>query len=119
MKTKILNLAVTVVIAGTLIISCQSKTDKVEDAQNDVQDTKEDLRVAEGNDHLISARVQDVAFFGGASTIILTIEDHPATILFSQPGATVIQRGSELRLTWDMKKAIVLPKDNLAESPTQ
>ena len=79
----------------------------------------EDIRVAEAGDHFISARVQDVAFFGGASTIILTIEGHPATILFSQPGATSVQRGSELRLTWDLKKAIVLPKNNPFEAPTQ
>ena len=78
----------------------------------------EDLRVAEGNDHFIKGRVQDVAFYGGASTIILTIEGHPVTILFSQQGATSVQRGSELRLTWDVKKAIVLPKDKSFELPT-
>ncbi|CAB5120826.1 MAG: polyamine ABC transporter ATP-binding protein [Actinobacteria bacterium] len=76
----------------------------------------EDLRVAQNGEHSISAKVQDVAFFGGASTIILTIDNHPTTVLFSQPGSTSIQRGSQLQLTWDTQKAIVLPSDSPSES---
>lgn len=75
----------------------------------------EDLRLAGKDEVAITARVQDVAFFGGASTIILTLEGHPSTILFSQPGSTSIQRGSELHLAWDPKKAIVLPADSTGE----
>lgn len=71
----------------------------------------EDLRIAGKNEIAITARVQDVAFFGGASTIILTLDGHPSTILFSQSGSTSIQRGSELRLAWDPKKSIVLPAE--------
>lgn len=71
----------------------------------------EDLRIANDEPYAIKGEVQDVAFFGGASTIILNVEGHPATILFSQPGSTSVRRGSELFLVWDANKAIVLPSD--------
>lgn len=70
----------------------------------------EDLRVANDEPYALTARVQDVAFFGGASTIILTMDGHPSPILISQSGSTTVQRGSDLRIAWDREKSIVLPQ---------
>jgi len=71
----------------------------------------EDMRVADSGEHSIPAVVQDVQFFGGASTLVLTIFGRPVPILVSQPGATSAQRGAMVNLTWNAQKAIILPND--------
>lgn len=49
MKKTIFTLAVTAIIAGTILISCQTSTQKQETAQLKVQDAREDLNSAKKN----------------------------------------------------------------------
>ena len=71
----------------------------------------EDMRLADSGEHSIPAVVQDVQFFGGASTLVLSIAGRTAPILVSQPGATSAHRGAMVNLTWSAQKAIILPND--------
>jgi spermidine/putrescine transport system ATP-binding protein/putrescine transport system ATP-binding protein len=69
----------------------------------------EDLVLAGPSDGRVSGTVVETQFFGGSSTIAVSAPDLPGPLVLTRHGATTVERGTPVHLTWDPARAVVLP----------
>ena len=69
----------------------------------------EDTRLVGPEEALVSGRVLDTQFFGGVSTVAISVEGREGPLLHTRPGAPEAERDALVHVTWDAAKAIVLP----------
>jgi spermidine/putrescine ABC transporter ATP-binding subunit len=56
----------------------------------------------------VSGTVVDTQFYGGVSTVAVTVPGHDEPVLHTRPGAPEVERGAVVHLAWDAAKAVVL-----------
>ena len=72
----------------------------------------EDIHLIDDGPALLSGTVIETQFFGGRSTVAIEVPGHDAPVRATAPGASALQRGSEVRLAWAPDKGVVLsPRD--------
>jgi spermidine/putrescine transport system ATP-binding protein/putrescine transport system ATP-binding protein len=64
--------------------------------------------LVEPRDALLSGRVIETQFFGGVSTVAITVAGHDVPVLLTRQGAPSAVRDAEVHLSWDPAKAVVL-----------
>ncbi|CAN5824474.1 ABC transporter ATP-binding protein [soil metagenome] len=57
---------------------------------------------------LLRGRVLDTQFYGGMSTLAVRVPGYGHPVLVTQPGASRIERDTEVGLTWEPSRAVVL-----------
>jgi spermidine/putrescine transport system ATP-binding protein/putrescine transport system ATP-binding protein len=57
---------------------------------------------------VLVGRVLDTQFYGGQSTITVTVDGYPAPILVTRQGAGRLPLGSDVRLGWERDRAVLL-----------
>lgn len=68
----------------------------------------EDTRLVDEAAASVSGTVVDTQFYGGVSTVAVTVPGHDAPVLHTRPGAPEVERGAVVHLAWDAAKAVVL-----------
>jgi ABC-type Fe3+/spermidine/putrescine transport system ATPase subunit len=68
----------------------------------------EDTRVVPAGTGFLVGRVLQTQFFGGISTTAVQVAGHERPVLVSQPGAAHLDRDSEVEVSWDAGKAVLL-----------
>ena len=68
----------------------------------------EDMRMVDATVALLSGTVLDTRFFGGTSTIAVSVEGHDAPVIATCQGTANVERGAPIHLTWSGDKAIIL-----------
>ncbi|MBX3029449.1 MAG: ABC transporter ATP-binding protein [Chloroflexi bacterium] len=67
--------------------------------------------VGEGAPRILTGEVIETQFLGGASTIAVGVSGYETPVLVTQAGATRLERGATVGLTWDPARAVVLPSE--------
>jgi ABC-type Fe3+/spermidine/putrescine transport system ATPase subunit len=62
-------------------------------------------------DAVLSGTVIDIQFYGGSSTIAVEVAGHPTPVIVTRHGATAIERGETVHLSWGAGKAVVLGEE--------
>jgi spermidine/putrescine ABC transporter ATP-binding subunit len=68
----------------------------------------EDIQLVDDGPALLRGTVIETQFFGGRSTVAIDVDGHDAPVRATSPGASALQRGSDVRLTWAADKGVVL-----------
>ncbi len=68
----------------------------------------EDIRIAGIADSTLAGTVIDTQFFGGSSTIAVSIVGHPVPVIVTCHGMADVARGAAIHLAWQSDDAIVL-----------
>ena len=68
----------------------------------------EDIRLASPPEGLLEGTVLDIQFYGGSSTLAVSIDQHPAPVLVTTHGAAAVRRGDRVHLSWSADRAVVL-----------
>jgi spermidine/putrescine transport system ATP-binding protein/putrescine transport system ATP-binding protein len=68
----------------------------------------EDIRLTAPQDSLLDGTVLDIQFFGGSSTLAVSVDQHPAPVLVTTHGAAPVSRGDRVHLSWAPERAVVL-----------
>ena len=59
-------------------------------------------------DAAITGTVIDTQFYGGMSTLAVSVPGYPVPVVVTQPGATKVARDTSIGLTWDPALAVLL-----------
>ncbi len=68
----------------------------------------EDMRLVDEGSALLSGTVIDTQFFGGSSTIAVSVDGHAAPVTATCQGTAPVQRGDLVHLTWPSDRAVVI-----------
>ena len=68
----------------------------------------EDIQLVDAGPALLRGTVIETQFFGGRSTVAIDVDGHDAPVRATSPGASALQRGSDVQLTWAADKGVVL-----------
>ncbi|WP_406318077.1 ABC transporter ATP-binding protein [Streptosporangium sp. NBC_01639] len=85
-------------------------TDQDQDQDQDTNtdtDTGRDTVAGRG---VLRAKVADVSFYGGISHVSVQVDGRRTPILVATQGATQVQAGSSVALTWDAEDGVLIPQ---------
>ena len=68
----------------------------------------EDVQVVAPEEAVLGGEVIDTQFFGGVSTLAVDVSGYDHPVMVTQQGATRLERGTIVGLTWDPERAVVL-----------
>jgi spermidine/putrescine transport system ATP-binding protein/putrescine transport system ATP-binding protein len=68
----------------------------------------EDVQVVSPAEAVLEGEVIDTRFFGGVSTLAVDVSGYDHPVMVTQQGATRLERGIRVGLTWDAERAVVL-----------
>jgi spermidine/putrescine transport system ATP-binding protein/putrescine transport system ATP-binding protein len=68
----------------------------------------EHVQVVGHVDGFLTGEVMDTQFYGGVSTLAVAVPGYDHPVLVRQPGATRVERGTSVGLSWDPERAVVL-----------
>ena len=71
----------------------------------------EDVELVGPERAMLSGTVIDIQFYGGSSTIAVSVERHVSPIIVTCQGTTDVQRGAQVHLAWNPAKAVVLGEE--------
>jgi spermidine/putrescine transport system ATP-binding protein/putrescine transport system ATP-binding protein len=57
---------------------------------------------------VLHGEVLDTQFYGGVSTLAVGVSGYDHPVMVTQQGATRVERGTQVGLTWDPARAVVL-----------
>jgi spermidine/putrescine ABC transporter ATP-binding subunit len=68
----------------------------------------EHVQVVPVADAVLHGEVIDTQFYGGVSTVAVGVQGYDHPVMVTQQGATRVERQTEVGLTWDPQRAVVL-----------
>ena len=68
----------------------------------------EDVHLVDAGAALLSGEVLDTQFYGGRSTVAISVPGHDDPVTMTCPGTAPVRRGDRVHLTWSADKGVVL-----------
>ena len=68
----------------------------------------EHVQVVPPTEAVMHGEVLDTQFYGGVSTVAVDVQGYDHPVMVTQQGATRVERETEVGLTWDPQRAVVL-----------
>lgn len=59
---------------------------------------------------VLRGKVADVSFYGGISHVSVQVDGRPTPVLVATQGATQVQAGSSVALTWAAEDGVLIPQ---------
>jgi spermidine/putrescine transport system ATP-binding protein/putrescine transport system ATP-binding protein len=68
----------------------------------------EHVKMVPGDEAVLRGQVADIQFYGGVSTLAVDVHGYEHPVMVTQQGVADVARGTEVGLTWDPGRAVIL-----------